>query len=1039
VTPSSDPGPEIRPTPVSPALNALPVNALAYTLTVIIAGADGRWAWPCGIAQRASERPLVTERLPPVRFRVRMHRIFPRSLSAMARSRALVHTVLIVALSISARGQSRPAPGPADFGQWETLAPAGTRGGLSPDGAWLVYAINRSNRNNELRAVRLADRTTRVAAFGTQPVFSGDSRWLAYGIGRSEAQEEKLRKEKKPVHRQLGLLNLSSLETATIDDIESFAFDSSGLYLAMRRYAAEKPAREGPAAASEESDDPPPATLIVRTLATGRDMTFGNVSEYAWQNTAPGAGSLLACAIATDDKTGNGIQLFDPQNGALRVLDSGATVYSGLAWRKDALSLAALKAKTDPRHRDPTQVLLAWPDVSRAQLAPQIFDPAIGPGVPAGMRTSPYRKPTWSRDGRLVFVGLSTWAAAPDAESTASSGTRDRSSSSARAETPGADGDDEEPPGVDVWHPRDVDVLPKQKIGARADRRRTLLAAWHVEPNRLVQLSTDPRESVEPIQRRPNAAYVASWSPYAMDRSIGRGAADVSLVDVTSGVRTKLKDRIDDRYLGVSPSGRYLLYFDADHYWTIDLDTKATVNITRGVAASFTNRESDATVRQKPPFGVAGWTKNDAAVLLYDQFDIWQVAPDGSRATKLTDGAADQIQHRYVRLDPDEEFIDADKPLYVSLFGMWTKKSGYARLGPGDAKDTHLLLMDKSVGRLARARNADVYGYVTQAFDDSPDYFVGGPNLGEAKAATETNPFQRNYAWGRAELIEYKSDRGERLQGALAYPANYDPAKKYPMVVYVYEKRSDALHQYVSPSERDYYNATAFTSAGYLFLQPDIVFRPREPGLSVVECVGPAVKKVVQMGLVDPKRVGVVGHSWGGFDTTFLATHTDIFAAAVAGAPITDLVSNYGNHHWSSGIAETDHIETGQQRMEVPLYEDLQAYIRNSAVFGVQTMKTPLLIEVGDSDGTVFWHQGVELYNIARRARKDVVLLVYAGEDHGLRKRPNQVDYHRRILAWFGHYLKGEAAAPWITDGVRFLDREEELKRLKTRKPTSDQ
>ena len=213
------------------------------------------------------------------------------------------------------------------------------------------------------------------------------------------------------------------------------------------------------------------------------------------------------------------------------------------------------------------------------------------------------------------------------------------------------------------------------------------------------------------------------------------------------------------------------------------------------------------------------------------------------------------------------------------------------------------------------------------------------------------------------------------------------------------------------------------------------MFRPREPGLSVADCVGAAVHKAILGGAVDPKRVGIVGHSWGGFDSTFLATHTDLFAAAVAGAPITDLVSNDGNHHWSSGIAETDHIETGQQRMEVPLWEDLPAYIRNSAVFNVQNMKTPLLVEVGDADGTVCWHQGIELYNVARRAKKEVVLLAYAGEDHGLRKKADQLDYHRRIVEWFGHYLGNEPAAPWIAGGVTFLDRERELKQLKAKKP----
>jgi dipeptidyl aminopeptidase/acylaminoacyl peptidase len=317
--------------------------------------------------------------------------------------------------------------------------------------------------------------------------------------------------------------------------------------------------------------------------------------------------------------------------------------------------------------------------------------------------------------------------------------------------------------------------------------------------------------------------------------------------------------------------------------------------------------------------------------------------------------------------------------------------------------------LDKAVDGLARAKEVDVYRYVVQGFDDPPDVLVGGPDLAGARTAAALNPFFNEYAWGRAELIEYRSERGERLQGALYYPAGYTPGRKYPMVVYMYEKLSDGLHRWSSPSNTAPYNPAVFTSQGYAFFQPDIVFRPREPGLSVIECVGPAVRKVIGMGVADPARVGIVGHSWGGFDTVYLATHTKLFAAGVAGAPITNLVSNYGNHHWSAGIAETDHIETGQQRMEVPLWEDLQAYIRNSAVFGVQSMTTPLLVAFGDNDGTVHWH-------------------------HGLRRKPNQIDYQRRILQWFGHYLKNEPPAPWITSGVSFLDREQELKMLKTKK-----
>jgi dipeptidyl aminopeptidase/acylaminoacyl peptidase len=365
-----------------------------------------------------------------------------------------------------------------------------------------------------------------------------------------------------------------------------------------------------------------------------------------------------------------------------------------------------------------------------------------------------------------------------------------------------------------------------------------------------------------------------------------------------------------------------------------------------------------------------------------------------------------------------------------SLFGTWSKKSGYGRWTPAANQVERIIFEDKAIAALAKAREADVHVYTAQRYDDSPDTFVAGADLKNPRQITATNGFMTKYAWGRAETVEYRSDRGVRLQGTLYYPAGYEAGRKYPMVVYLYEKLSDNVHRFIAPSERDYYNTTALTAQGYAVFHPDIVFRPREPGLSVVECVVPGVKRIVAMGVADPARVGVVGHSWGGFDAAYLATHTDTFAAAVAGAAITNLVSNYGNHHWTSGIAETDHIETGQQRMEVPLYEDLEAYIRNSAVFNVHNMKTPLLLEVGDNDGTVHWHQGVELYNIARRAKKDVVMLAYGGEDHGLRRKANQIDYQKRIHEWFAHYLKNEAAAPWITSGVPFVDRDRELKRI---------
>lgn len=960
--------------------------------------------------------------------------------------RPIVAISLTLAAAISTGAQSKPPVPPSDYGQWESLATFREYGGLSPDGRWLAYGINRSNRNNELRLTNIADGTTKTIAFGAQPAFSSDSHWVAYSIGVSESQEEKLKKDKKPVPKKIGLLNLTTGELSTVDGIESFAFSPDGAWLAMRHTPPEKKDSDKKDSndSSDADDTLPGATLLLRQLSAGRDTSFGNVSEYAWQN-LPKTGTLLAMTVSTEDKTGNGVQIFDVHTASVRVLDTSGSIYSGLSWRKKSADLAVLRSKSDDHREGPTQVALAWTNLGQPSESPHLYDPTVDPKFLAATRTVSYRKPEWALDGVVVFLGLTKWEekigepakpATPSAGSAKSSdGSKSADGSAKDADAPKNDKEDDDPPTVDVWNWHDTEVMPRQKLNAKNDRQKNMLAAWHIEGNSVVPLGKDFDEQVTPLKHQ-SLAVSKDWAAYAMERSIGRPAADISLIDVSTGARTKIQDRLnDDYYLEESPGGRYLLYFRDDNYWTVNTATHAVVNITKSAQTSFVDRESDFTIKQKPPFGVAGWTKDDAAVMLYDKFDLWQVAADGSRAVRLTDGAAEQVRHRYEKLDPEEEWIDTRKPVYLSLFGIWTKKSGFARLKPGSSgglTEEHLLWLDKSIDHLAKAKDADVFEYVQQTFVESPNAFIIGPDLKDAKAVTKTNPFQTNYAWGREELIEYKNSHNERLQGALFYPAGYDPAKKYPMIVYMYEKLSDNLHRYSPPSDRNYYNVSAMSAHGYFVLEPDILFKPRDPGVSVADCVTAAAKRVIQMGVIDPKRIGIMGHSWGGFDTTYLATHvTNFFAAGVAGAPITDLVSNYGNHHWSIGIAETDHIETGQQRMEVPLYEDLQAYIRNSAVFGVSTMTTPLLIEVGDSDGTVFFHQGVELFNIARRAKKEVVLIEYAGEDHGLRKKANQIDYQHRIFQWFGHYLKDEPAPDWITKGETYLAHERELKKLK--------
>src|SRR5262249_12725753 len=445
--------------------------------------------------------------------------------------RRTVTVVLIgLCLTFTSGAQTKPPVPPADYGQWEILVTAGIRGGLSPDGKWLAYGVNRSNRNNELRITSVADGTTKVAAFGAQPVFSSDSGWVAYSIGYPEAQEEKLRKDKKPIHRKLGLINLSSGEQTAVDGVESFAFSATGTYLAMRRYAPEKkdtpPAVD--AASATETDETSGATLIVRHLASGRDTTFGNVAEFAWQD-LPQRGRLLAMTISAENKTGNGVQLFDPETGALRALDSSPSTYNGLSWRKDSADLTVLRSKTDERHDGPTHIALAWTHLADTSEAGHGYDPTADSKFPAGLRTVAFRKPSWSDDGAVVFLGVARWnekvADAKKSEAPAGGAGDGEGPMANGAAAPSKDTakDEDEPAAVDVWHSRDIDVMPKQKINARNDRQRNLLAAWHVETGRFTQLGKDLAEQVTPIKHQ-KLAYATNWAAYAMDRSIGRPA-----------------------------------------------------------------------------------------------------------------------------------------------------------------------------------------------------------------------------------------------------------------------------------------------------------------------------------------------------------------------------------------------------------------------------------------------------------------------------------------------------------------------------------
>ena len=902
---------------------------------------------------------------------------------------SLLHLLFTVTLPLAAAAQ-QALPTAEDYAKWETLGP----GTLSPDGKWIAYGITRPNDESELH-IRSVDRdTVRIVVYGASPLFSRDSRWIAYAIEVGPEERDRLQQEEKSPHQRIGFTDLSSGDEMVLDNIAEFTFSEDGRYLAMHGYPP-------------EGADGDAADLLVRDLVVGTMSNFGSVTEFSWA----GVGTLLAMTIETESENGNGVYLYDPVTGRLVVLSSSESVYRGLSWREDSGDLAVLRSRSDEEFEEDTHSILAWVRLDREHDDAQEFDPGDVSDFPQDLRVPEHEQPEWADDGSAIYFGIRPRRRASeeeDEESADSSGVKKEKNSE-----------------VQIWHSQDVRIIPMQRAQEERDLRRTMLAAWHLDSDHFVQLGTDVMESAE-VLAGGRYATESDGKPYEFESMFGRRYQDVYLIDARSGERRKVIARVRHFY-GGSPTGRYLLYFKGEHYWTYDIEKDAHVNITENVDGVFTNHEWDYPMEQYPPRGFAGWLEGDRGVLVYDKYDVWRLVPDGSSAERLTDGAAEQIVHRYVRLDREEESIDPDEWIYLSLFGERTKLSGYARTRVGRQAE-RLVYRESRIRRLIRADDGEVYAFQQESFEDSPNFFVTGPKLSDARQVTHTNPFQKDFAWGRSELVNFESATGKKLQGVLLYPANYDASRLYPMIVYTYEILSNRLHRYVPPSERSYYNFSVFTHKGYFVLLPDIVYRARDPGRSAVEAVEPAVQSIIERGLVDPDRIGLVGHSWGGYQATYIPTQTNIFAASVAGAPLTNFLSMMGAIHWTPGLPETSHWETGQARMGVPFWEDFDAHVRNSPAAFVHQLETPMLMTFGDADGVVDWHQGIEFYNFARRAgRKDFVLLVYPDEGHGLRQKENQVDYQRRILQWFGHYLKGEEAPTWMTHGITHLERKRQI------------
>jgi len=955
--------------------------------------------------------------------------------------------VLLLAALVPAAAQDKPVDKPADkpaspaapavprpiglqdILAWKSIGPSE----LSPDGSWFMYQVSPVEGESEVVLRQTAGTKEHRFPIGEaprsgssiRPGFSADSKWAAFLVYPGSKETKSLRKDRKRITTTVVLVDLATGEKTEFEKVRAAAFsgDNPG-FVALHRYA--------PESQEKEKDKWTGSDLLLRELATGNEVNIGNVAEYAFDKT----GGRLALVIDAQGLAGNGLQLRDMATGAVVSLDNDKASYKSLTWTEKGEALAVLKGKEDKAYEDKLWSVLGFDGFAAAKRPRKtVYDPAADKTFPEGMTVSPNRAPDWTESFDAILFGIHKIEKKKDA------GKKDADEAKAGAEAAPAaapkpdEVSDEDLPDLVIWHGQDRRLQSQQQVQEQRDKNFSYLSEFRIAEKKFIRLADDDLRSVEPAPKH-RFAVGRDNRAYELDTNlIGRGSQDISVIDMKTGQRKPALTG-NEHYFGTLYDGAHFLYYEDGHFHTYDMATGKSVNITRNVPASFVDEDDDHNV-VKPPDYPVGSTKDGLNVLLSDGWDVWSVPVSGAgKAVNLTaNGAKDKLRYRRLRIDTEEKAIDLDEPQYFSVYGEWTKKAGIARLEKGRSAPAMLLWDDAGFGGLAKAKKAGVYVYTRDTFKDYPDHYSTDALLRNGKRLTEANPQQKDFHWSSGSiLLDYTSAKGDRLQGALFLPANYEKGKRYPTIVYYYEKTSQQLNRYAAPTANGF-NKSVYNSHGYAVLYPDITYKINDPGMSAVWCVLPALDAAVAAGVVDRAKVGLQGHSWGGYQTAFLVTQAD-FAAAVAGAPLTNMISMYSSIYFNSGSANQPIFESRQGRFKGGYWDNLEAYQRNSPVYYADRVKTPLIILHNDKDGAVDWNQGIEYYNTLRRMKKPVVMLQYVGENHGLVKPANRKDYTVRMKEFFDHHLMGKPAPAWYTEGVPYLKLRDHLKeRAKDLKP----
>jgi dipeptidyl aminopeptidase/acylaminoacyl peptidase len=850
----------------------------------------------------------------------------------------------------------------------------------------------------------------RIKSYKTPEKGSG---WLAYHI-------EKALPETKPATQPDSLARLNNLVrmadslTAIADSLRNKAGEARTKGLAVLQ-TVKKETKPVKISDEEEGTD-----LFVKNLTSGEEKKYKLVSDYYFSK----KGNVLIIETTrknSDSLSASNVLWLNTTTAKLDTVMKKFNDAKNYALDEDGTQLAFI-AERDSVTKALKKFYKLWyykPGMDTAQLKADRNTAGVAKGLTIG---TDYNN-NFSKDGKRLFVGLAPIRQPKDTALI-----------------------DFETARLDVWHYNDDYLQPQQLVQLSNELKRSFLAVINEGSNIIVPLADDDCETVIP-SGEGNGLYALGRSTkgYRVQQQWEQaGIEKLYAVNTQDGSRKLIKDKLRASE-SISPNGKYILWYDwkQKNWFTYNTATNAIVNITAAVKQPLFDEEDDHP-DDPPPHGSMGWEEGDKYVYVYDKYDIWKCDPNGKEASTCTtfgNGRRYNISYRYVRTDPEQKFFRKGDTLILEQFDFKKKYAGFGKYVVG-AKDYPMSAPQDpvSLSGFIKAKKSNTLCYLRSSFNVSPNVVVGDRVLveiinssasdnGKGKKTykdivseiqlSNINPQQANYNWFTVELHKWKMFDGKTSEGILYKPENFDSTKKYPVILYFYERDADNLYEYITPQPvRASINIPYFVSNGYIVFDPNIYYKTGQPGEDAYNSVVSAAKYLGKFKWVDTTKMAIQGHSWGGYQVAYLVTRTNMFAAAEAGAPVANMTSAYGGIRWGTGISRQFQYEHSQTRLGTSLWQKPEVFIKNSPLFRADKVNTPLLMMHNDADGAVPWYQGIEYFTALRRLGKKVWMMQYNGEDHGLLERKNRKDWSIRLGQFFDHFLKGAPAAEWIKDGV---------------------